>query len=313
MKSTKNIIDSIGKGVSLALDDFDFNDEQDNQKQDIIDTGEEEKLQFCKHIIFPKILHEDAILEFYYSLIIYKDNLKLFKENLLERFPLSKVEVDILMDYLKLKNVFYREYVDLNLPSGTLWCTENLEKMDYVFTINRIQFNAENGSYYVWGDTMPNRTDAGGDKTEKLKNTYIKQFKDKSKNSFKLELEDDAAYNVDKHYRTPTMFQFLELFTDTKQYHLKLDEYMPDLGYLLVSKKDPLNFIWFPYEDLALYQTSELYRENPKNNQLKDKIYLYLAKIKMSSIFNVKCNSYIVWNNESIPAVTGKIRPIYIE
>jgi len=78
------------------------------------------------------------------------------------------------MDYLKLKNVFYREYVDLNLPSGTLWCTENLEKMDYVFTINRIQFNAENGSYYVWGDTMPNRTDAGGDKTEKLKNTYIK-------------------------------------------------------------------------------------------------------------------------------------------
>jgi len=49
------------------------------------------------------------------------------------------------------------------------------------------------------------------------------------------------------------MFQFLELFTDTKQYHLKLDEYMPDLGYLLVSKKDPLNFIWFPYEDLALY------------------------------------------------------------
>jgi len=27
MKSTKNIIDSIGKGVSLALDDFDFNDE----------------------------------------------------------------------------------------------------------------------------------------------------------------------------------------------------------------------------------------------------------------------------------------------
>jgi len=33
----------------------------------------------------------------------------------------------------------------------------------------------------------------------------------------------------------------------------------------------------------------------------------------MSSIFNVKCNSYIVWNNESIPAVTGKIRPIYIE
>jgi uncharacterized repeat protein (TIGR02543 family) len=81
------------------------------------------------------------------------------------------------------------EYVDLGLPSGTLWATMNVgatSAEDY-------------GDYFCWGETTP-------------KSSYTESNYTYSGKSNKLHLSSDAAYvNWGENWRMPTYRELLEL------------------------------------------------------------------------------------------------------
>ena len=103
------------------------------------------------------------------------------------------------------------EYVDLGLPSGTLWATMNIganNPEDY-------------GDYFAWGETEPKddynwNTNKWGyyDENSKL---HITKYNTNSgygpvDNKIELDTEDDAAYvNWGSSWRMPTMVQIKEL------------------------------------------------------------------------------------------------------
>ncbi len=108
------------------------------------------------------------------------------------------------------------EYVDLGLPSGTLWATCNVGANS----------PEEFGAYFAWGETSP--------KEEYLWTTYQHCVYDNSAhltkycnnaqygyngytdNLVELEPEDDAAtVNWGSNWRTPTRDEWIELFENT--------------------------------------------------------------------------------------------------
>ena len=100
------------------------------------------------------------------------------------------------------------EYVDLGLPSGTLWATCNVGATK----------PEEYGDYFAWGETQPKSTyDWGTYKycngsltslTKYCTDSYYGTVDDKTT----LELSDDAAnYNWGGAWRMPTMLEWSEL------------------------------------------------------------------------------------------------------
>ena len=113
------------------------------------------------------------------------------------------------------------EYVDLGLPSGTLWATCNVgaaTPQDY-------------GNHYAWGEVEPKdnydwRTYKYGRETKLTKYCFDSEYgKDGFTDSKEtLDLEDDAAYmNWGGNWRMPTHKQQLEL--SLKCYWLWTDNY----------------------------------------------------------------------------------------
>lgn len=103
------------------------------------------------------------------------------------------------------------EYVDLGLPSGTLWATCN------VGAINPEDY----GDYFAWGETTP--TDGINYKYEILDEDLHRYFLTKyhSEDNLKtLEPSDDAATtNWGVGWRTPTQEEFSELALECKWEH----------------------------------------------------------------------------------------------
>lgn len=104
------------------------------------------------------------------------------------------------------------EYVDLGLPSGTLWATCN------VGTNNEW----ENGNHYSWGETSTKRTYKSNCKYYIRKGLFIylkkycnddgEGYKGYSDNYTILEKADDAAYvNWGSNWCMPTLTQYEEL------------------------------------------------------------------------------------------------------
>lgn len=152
------------------------------------------------------------------------------------------------------------EYVDLELPSGTLWATMNVgaeSPEDY-------------GNYYAWGETKA----YGEDDTSNSYN-YIYNGSNSFKktvynwktykwgtlttltkyNTFKefglvdgrtvLELVDDAGYmNWGANWRMPTLSQMQELYENCT---FKLDEINDKTVVKFTSKKNSSRYIIFPY------------------------------------------------------------------
>ncbi|MBQ3324801.1 MAG: hypothetical protein IJG81_08170 [Muribaculaceae bacterium] len=126
-----------------------------------------------------------------------------------------------------------REYVDLGLPSGTLWATCNVGASSPY----------EAGSYFAWGETTPKQDYSLN--SYKWYNTvtgkYTKYCDNSSygvvDNKTELELADDAAYvNWGKNWRMPTKAQFDELRAEcTWQWN--------GSGYLVTSKKNGATLI----------------------------------------------------------------------
>ena len=95
------------------------------------------------------------------------------------------------------------EYVDLGLPSGTLWATCNIGASK----------PEEYGDYFAWGETEPKATYSWS--TYKY-GTYETPTKyNNSDNLRELELTDDAAYvNWGPSWRIPSKLQIRELFNN---------------------------------------------------------------------------------------------------
>ena len=96
------------------------------------------------------------------------------------------------------------EWVDLGLPSGTLWATCNVGA----------SYPEEYGDYFAWGETSP--------KDEYSINTYkwytngtsITKYGGSADNKTELDPEDDAAYvNWGDKWRMPSSDQLTELLT----------------------------------------------------------------------------------------------------
>lgn len=105
------------------------------------------------------------------------------------------------------------EYVDLGLPSGTLWATCN------VGAINPEDF----GNYYAWGETTTKDSYTWSNYTWGTENNITKY--NNSDGLDKLELSDDAANVVwGGDWHIPTYNQLNELFNYTNHPYVPEDE-----------------------------------------------------------------------------------------
>lgn len=136
------------------------------------------------------------------------------------------------------------DYVDLGLPSGTLWATKNVgadKPSDY-------------GLYFQWGDTVGYTADQVG-KGEGQKGFYWSDYKlsvnENSSNFSKytkegetLDLEEDAAnVNMGGDWHIPTPVQFQELIDNTTTGWTESDGVS---GIKFTSKKDDSKAIFIP-------------------------------------------------------------------
>lgn len=133
------------------------------------------------------------------------------------------------------------DYVDLGLPSGTLWATCNVgasKPSDY-------------GLYFQWGDTIGYTKEQVG-KDKQFTWTDYKFSINESNTDFskyttpgaKLEFEDDAANaNMAGDWHMPAPMQIQELIDNTTSTWTTLDGVN---GRLLTSKKDASKSIFIP-------------------------------------------------------------------
>ena len=141
-------------------------------------------------------------------------------------------------------------YVDLGLPSGTLWATCNVgasKPTDY-------------GLYFQWGDTVGYTVDqiGTGSGQKKFANDWSDYkwylsgstndeniaFKKYTTPGTKLELEDDAAHaNMGGDWHMPLPAQITELLRNTTNTWITQDGVN---GRLFTSKTDPSKSIFIP-------------------------------------------------------------------
>ena len=147
------------------------------------------------------------------------------------------------MDAIILGNGF--DYVDLGLPSGTLWATKNVGASK----------PSDSGLYFQWGDTQGYtagqvRNGDGQKKFASDESDYkfgvYPNYTKYTTTSATLDLEDDAAHvNMGGDWHMPTPDQIRELINTantTNTWTTKDGVY----GRLFTSKKDPSKSIFFP-------------------------------------------------------------------
>lgn len=132
------------------------------------------------------------------------------------------------------------EYVDLELPSGTLWAAYNVGASK----------PSESGLYFQWGDTKGYAAEqVGKDKHFALDFSDYKwgvypNFTKYATTDATLDLEDDAAHaNMGGSWHIPTPEQIQELLNNTTSTWTTLDDVN---GRLFTSKKDESKSIFIP-------------------------------------------------------------------
>ena len=140
------------------------------------------------------------------------------------------------------------DYVDLGLPSGTLWCECNLGAHK----------ETEYGDYFAWGEIEPKKEYNW--ETYKFGNTdNILKYNESDKLTI-LQDEDDAAYKIlGSDWSIPTIMQFLELKEKTKREFVFNYKNSGVNGFLLTSKHNN-NTLFFPVCGYKLGK--KLYEEN---------------------------------------------------
>lgn len=123
------------------------------------------------------------------------------------------------------------EYVDLGLPSGTLWATCNVDRKN----------PQEVGDYIAWGETQQKGVYDYTTYAHGTSNNNITKYT--AKNS-ELELIDDAAHvRWGGAWHIPSRAQFLELINYTSPSFIF---YQGSDGLKLTSLNDNNKFIFFP-------------------------------------------------------------------
>ena len=148
------------------------------------------------------------------------------------------------------------EYVDLGLPSRTLWAMMNIGASK----------PSDPGLYFQWGDTKGYTADQIEYKNGKDKQFTWKDYKwnpsgdEKTYTKYtnpgdKLKSEDDAAHiNIGEDWHIPTPEQIQELFANTISSWETLDGMN---GRLFISKKNAKS-IFIPASGIAWFRTVEL-------------------------------------------------------
>ena len=149
------------------------------------------------------------------------------------------------------ENDFYdngHKYVDLGLPSGTLWATMNVGASK----------PSDSGLYFQWGDTKGYTKEQVGIEEGKkaftwedykwyLSGSYAEgnlKFKKYTTPGAKLDFEDDAANaNMGGDWHMPTPEQFKELIDNTTSERTEQDGVE---GMTFTSKKDSSKSIFIP-------------------------------------------------------------------
>ena len=132
------------------------------------------------------------------------------------------------------------DYVDLGLPSGTLWATMNVGASKA----------SDAGLYFQWGDTSGYTADQVG-KDKKFASDWSDykfgtnpNFTKYTTTGATLELEDDAAHvNMGGSWHMPTPTQINELISNTTNTWTTQDGVN---GRLFTSKKDGTKSIFIP-------------------------------------------------------------------
>lgn len=301
MKNYKQILEAVNKGLQLALDDFEDDETpivHRVSKQVNIDEYELVQKAYVNNIIYEmpasmRIQLYNLIMRVSVGYIFHIDDfdMKDINGNQLEYY-----QKKILVDYINKHNITEREYIDLDLPSGTKWAIKN------------IGASKENllGSYFIWGCTeeYEKRELSYSDWHQVISSKKYTQDLDKShKIEFILDLEDDAAHNINPHIRIPSKPQYEELikYTDMIQIYGKL---------VFISKKNPLNFIWFEGKN-DLYLTSSYSNEGQSTTLLSDKnISIYMIKFFKNDIPEPKFLPFVNIGDK-LPPVRGHIRPVW--
>ena len=135
------------------------------------------------------------------------------------------------------------DYVDLGLPSGTLWATCNVGASK----------PSESGLYFQWGDTQGYTaaqvgTGSGQKKFASDESDYkygvYPNYSKYTTTGDTLDLEDDAAHiNMGGDWHIPTPGQISELLSNTTNTWTTLDGVN---GYLFTSNKDSSKSIFIP-------------------------------------------------------------------
>ena len=140
------------------------------------------------------------------------------------------------------------EYVDLELPSGTLWATCNVGASN----------PTEYGLYFQWGDTIGYTKDQVGKDKQFNRANYKwnpsgdgSTFTKYNTTSATLELEDDAAHaNMGGSWHMPTLTQIYELINTANTTSTWTTQDGVN-GRLFTSKKDPSKSIFIPAAGFA--------------------------------------------------------------
>ena len=170
------------------------------------------------------------------------------------------------------------EYVDLGLPSGTLWAKCNVGA----------KTETEYGDYFAWGETKP-KNEYSWENYKFGDENNLTKYNDEDKLT-ELELKDDAAnVNMGSAWCIPTKEQFKELLDNTTNEWVTNYNNTGKNGRLLTSKRNN-NTIFFPaagYDYVQTinksgrYWTKNLAGNNAESvygvNLFFDKTYLTLA------------------------------------
>ena len=212
--------------------------------------------------------------------------------------------------FIEFKNKWF---VDLNLPSKTLWGRYNIgvnpEKLNH--TINWLN-NAKNwyGNYYAWGELKPKRGDYDWANYEHCNNSLYALTKYCSKDHYEywftkespdniLELlpEDDIAYQTFKdkcdNVKMPTVEQFNELLRYTDSEWVKNYNGVRNLNGIVFISKINGNTLFIPaagYHSDKYSQSysvgvgCELWSSNLYSKQPKHAYYLYIDSTGICNI-----------------------------
>lgn len=185
------------------------------------------------------------------------------------------------------------EFVDLGLPSGTLWATCNVgasKPEDY-------------GDYFAWGETQPKSTDYDWSTYFDSVNSSSSNFKKYYNNGGKTELdfEDDAAYvNWGADWRMPSRVQMSELRNNCTWIWDSAKK-----GYNVVGPNN--NFLFLPTAGLF---SSSLYAAGSWGHYWSRSLYTNNSDSAILLSFtsdNTYCSVYVGWRAEG-----HSVRPVRV-